>query len=230
MKRTAKRLIIAAIVPLLFCIGLVAFAQPAPRPMTPKARPVATAPTARPAMAPTMAPVAAPTPAMAPAPTPTADKPTTAPAPTKKADDKKKDSWWKVLLGGLSETAITFLLFILLGLGGLAIKWVAKKMKIEDATQITQMENVWSTLIGMGANYANQMAHKLRDNPDKKGKKMDWAVEFVQKLIKDWKLPEKSADWIKKRVEAKLGGTERGGLKIEGLALGEADKPKTDPT
>lgn len=220
MKNTAKRKLIAALIPLMLCIGTPLSAQPrpapAPRPtaMTPAAMtPTPARPAPRPAtMAPvpraTMAPAAVPAPTTAPAPAPKADKPTTAPAPAKKAD-AKKDSWWKVLIGGLLEILLVFILAIAAVLGKPLIAWVAKKVKVEDAKQIAQMETLYDTLVGIGVNYATQQAHKLRDNPDAKGKRLDWGVEMVQKLIKDYGLPEKTANWIKKRIEAKLGQTER---------------------
>lgn len=118
---------------------------------------------------------------------------------------EKKDSWWKVLIGGLIQILLLFVLAISTGIGGLMIKWLAKKMKITDQEQIKNLESILDLLVTAAVNYGNQMAKKLSDDPDANGKRMKWALDFVQKGIEDLSLPQKSADWLKKKIEAKIG-------------------------
>lgn len=131
-----------------------------------------------------------------------------------------QDTWWQVLLGGLSETALVFAGAMALTLGGLLIRWVMKKMNITDVEKVKSVDAMYDAAVGLGIQYAAQYAHKLRDDPDASGKKLEVAVEFVQKMVKDWGLAEKSADWVAARVEAKLGADK--------LAPKPAD-PVTDP-
>ena len=117
-----------------------------------------------------------------------------------------QDAWWQVLLGGVSEVALSFGAVLLVALGSLFIKWVAKKLKIEDVKTQATIQGAYDKIVEWGVAYAEQWAHKLSDDPkDGSAKKLDKAVEFVQDMIKDWGLEEKSADWIVDKIEAKLG-------------------------
>jgi hypothetical protein len=198
----------------------VAWAQPRPvtKPATkstvtkPATKPVVTKPV-KPAMAP-MAPVAKesakPSVAKESAKPSVAKEPAKpAPKPSKDAKPEKTDSWWKVLLGGLINVFLLFLLAIASSLGGLLIKWLGKKMKITDTQQLNQLEMMFDALVVAGINFAKQQAYKLGDNPDAKAKRMKWAMEFVEKGIQEWGLPEKTAEWLGKKIEAKIGESER---------------------
>jgi hypothetical protein len=145
------------------------------------------------------------------------------PKPTEPKATPTKDPWWKVLLGNLVQAALLFVLAILMMLGRFAVQWFAKKLKITNAEQIQKMNELYNAAVVMGVNFANQMAHKLKDDPDAAGKRINWASEMITKLIKDYGLPEKSADWIKHQIEAKLGETER---KISGLAFVSSESDK----
>jgi hypothetical protein len=182
-------------------VGPMAAPKPTtPRPMTPMVA-VMTKPAKPAPMAPVMAlkPIKPTVPMVA---TPKPTEPKTAPT---------KDPWWKVLLGNLVQTALLFVLAILMMLGRFAVSWFTKKLKITNAEQIQKMNELYNAAVVMGVNFANQMAHKLKDDPDAAGKRINWASEMITKLIKDYGLPEKSADWIKHQIEAKLGETERKG-------------------
>jgi len=129
------------------------------------------------------------------------------PATVKPASSK--DPWWKVLLGGLTNILLLFLSAIATGLGALLIKWVSRKAKLSDAEVLTEFEKLYNAAIEIGVNFAEQQAKKLMDDPDSKGKRIEWAVEKIQETIKDQGLAEKSVDWIRTRIEAKLGEQNR---------------------
>ena len=133
------------------------------------------------------------------------DKPTV----EKPAVKGETDPWWKVLIGHLTEILLLFASALALGLGGLLIRWVAKKVKITDQEQIAGLEQLYGLAVGFGVNYARQEAHKLGNNPDAKAKRLESALEKAQEFIEDWKLPQKTADWLRKKIEAKLGEEER---------------------
>lgn len=229
----------------LAMLGATANAQPvsmAPAPAmapaaTPSPAPVAPymASSPAPAMA-SPAPAATPSSgAMAPAPamsTPAAMTPASpAPAPAAQpAKAEKTDPWWKVLLGGLLQILLLFVLTFATIAGRLLIKYIAKKMNVTDKEEIERMNALYDSAVTIGVNFASQQAHKLRDKPDSKGKRLDWALTKAQELIKDYKLPEKTAQWITDKIEAKIGEKERDKPKlISGeLVTGETDKPEPD--
>ncbi len=116
------------------------------------------------------------------------------------------DSWWQVLLGSLAEVGLVFLSALLTVLGGFAIKWIAKKVKITDESQKQMIQEAYDKIVDMGISYAEQNAHKLKDNPKHgSAEKLNDALGFIQKMIEDQKLPEKTADWVEKKIESKLG-------------------------
>jgi hypothetical protein len=152
-----------------------------------------------------------PAPAAKPAPVETA-KPTLEATPTqavKAAPIEKKGSWWKVLLSGLTSILLLFLSAIATGLGALLIKWVASKTKLSDAEGLVEAEKLYNAAVEMGVDYAEQQAKKLAGDPDAKGKRIEWAIEKIQATIKDLGLVEKATDWIRTRIEAKLGQQNR---------------------
>jgi hypothetical protein len=134
------------------------------------------------------------------------------PAPSAPASVSKAqvgDPWWKVLLGGLTNILLLFLSAIATGLGALMIKWISRKAKLSDVEVLAEIEKLYNAAVEMGVNFAEQQAKKLMDDPDAKGKRIEWAVEKIQETIKDLGLAEKSADWIRTRIEAKLGEQNR---------------------
>jgi hypothetical protein len=186
----------------------IATAQPVMQPtmapvMAPAMQP-AMVPPATPAMAPVMAPVVSQPVSMAPA-TPQPAKPATA----QPAKSGKKDTWWQVLLGNLIQIVLLFVLALAVALGKFAVQWVAKKMKVEDAEHIAKMEGLYDMAVTFGVNFASQQAHKMKNDPDSKGQRLNWALEKAQEMIKEYKLPDKSADWVKGKIEAKIGEKER---------------------
>lgn len=178
-------------------------ARPAPRPAT-RPAPVAS----RPAMAPAAmaAPATQPTSTTA---APAASEPKPPAAPENPKANPKADTWWKVLIGRLLEILLVFVLALGTALGGLLVKWVAKKAKITDQEQIAGMEKLYDLAVSFGVNFARQQAKKLSGNPDSKAKRLEWALEKAQEFISEWKLPDKTASWIKKKIEAKIGAEER---------------------
>lgn len=210
--RRIKQVIIPAILLTLFGIISMATGQPVP---VPTPRPAAMAP-ATPVMAPVPAP--RPAPAMAPvmASAPATPKPTAAApvagqpkpaAPASKA--AKQDPWWKVGLGHLIVILLTFVLAFASAMGPMLVKLIAKKAKITDQEQIASAEKLYDGAVGFAVNLARQQAHKLKDNPDAKAKRLDTALEAAGEKIAEYKLPAKSADWLKKKIEAKVGEQER---------------------
>ena len=191
----------------------------APRPVAMRAapRPVARRPVAmRPApmaMAPAMAPAApvaamtAPAAAMA-APAMAPELPTMAAAPAEKAKvapGAKKDSKASVVGG--------WVLQLLLGIMGIAIPiiltpivyWLLKKMKVEDAKAKMLVDQMVDKAVGVGIHYANEQAHKLKDNPVDGAKKLDMAGAKAQAYLKDSGVVDKGANYIKDLIESKLG-------------------------
>jgi hypothetical protein len=189
----------------------------APRPVAkPVAKPVAR-PAARPATRPAVVPPAMVTsepmdPPMAATPTtvpPAAmavEQPTMAATPADATPNKdKKDSKGSVIGG--------FLLQLLLGVLAVAVpiiltpvvKWLLKKMKVEDAKTQQMIDDMVDKAVVMGLNYAEEQAHKLRDNPVKSAEKLNMAADKALDYLKDSKVVDKGAEYIKSLIEAKLG-------------------------
>lgn len=188
----------------VFLIPAYCFAQQ-PRPTAPQPRPAVTAPA-----------MAATTPAPKPeAPKPKVEEPKKEEPKAEKKEEKKEetkkgeDSWWKVLIGGIIEILLLFLGALGIGLGGLLVKWLTKKLKITELEKAKQYEDLYNAAITLGVNFAKQQAHRLKNSPDAKAKRLEWAVEKATELIKEFNIPEKAAKWIKDRIEAKIGETER---------------------
>jgi hypothetical protein len=167
-----------------------------------------------PAAAPAMAPEAPMPASMAPVATMAPGKSSTAKA-APAAPKGKKDHWGLTLLGGLIQILLLFVLSFLVMLGRVGIKWLSKKVGLTNAEMTKQIEELYEKAVAMGINYASQQAYKLRDDPDSAGRRIDWATEAIMKAIKDMGLPEKSAGWVRNRIEAKIGETERGSEKTE---------------
>jgi hypothetical protein len=135
--------------------------------------------------------------------------PTPVSQPVVKAATVKQDPWWKGLLGGLLRLVILFLGAVATGLGALLIKWVTSKIKLSDAQVQSELEKLYDKAVALGVDFAEQQAKKLGDNTDTKGKRLEWAIEQVQNVIKDLGLAEKTADWVRTHIEAKLGEQNR---------------------
>jgi hypothetical protein len=180
----------------------------------PAAMPAPTAPTMT-TPAPAMPTPAVMTPAMLAAPATmvatTPAKPTMAAAPAEPEkkpavkSGEKKDTWWQTLLGGLTQILILFGGAVATTCGGLLIRWLANKGKISNQETIKAMEDLYDKAIALGVQFATQQANKLNNNPDAKAQRIKWATDMATKFIKEWNLPEKTANWIEDRIEAKLG-------------------------
>lgn len=119
------------------------------------------------------------------------------------------DPWWKALLGGLTNIFLLFLSAIATGLGALLIKWVAGKIKVTDAVVLAAVEAQYDKAVQLGIDFAEQEVKKLTDEPDVNGKRLGLAIEKIQEMIKDLGLVEKTTDWVRTRIEAKLGEQNR---------------------
>lgn len=135
------------------------------------------------------------------------------------------DSWWQVLLGHMAELGLAFAVPILTVLGSLFIVWISKKLKITDVEKQFAMQEAYDRILETGISYAEQEAYKLKNDPKHgSAEKLNSAMTFVVKMIKDWKLPEKSSDWIEKKIEAKLGES-----KVDYQKLKELQDKKETP-
>jgi dihydroxyacetone kinase-like predicted kinase len=73
----------------------------------------------------------------------------------------------------------------------------------------------------MGLHYAEEQAHKLRDNPVKGAEKLNMAADKALEYLKDSKVVDKGAEYIKGLIEAKLGQTRNNPPTV-------ADEPETE--
>ena len=199
----------------VICLGA---AQPTPAMQpAPVAATMAIVPTAAPMVAvPVMqppvtamtaaAPTAVPAPAVAMAATTVPQTPPVA-APTTVAPAPKKDSTGSVLGGILLQLLLGVLLVAVPIIATPLIKWVLKKMKITDLQTQQVIDDTVDKAVVFGLNYANEHAHKLRDNPVTGAEKLNIAADKALVYLKDSKIIDKGAEYIKDLIEAKLGGT-----------------------
>lgn len=174
-------------------------ARPAPKAVmtAPAPLPVAPMPASAPA---TMA--AAPTMAVAPVMAP--EQPTMAAAPAE-VPGAKKDSKGSVVGG--------WVLQLLLGILGIALPivltpvvfWILKKMKVEDQKAQMMIDEMVDKAIGVGIHYAEEQAHKLKDNPVDGAAKLNMAGEKAQAYLKDSGIVNKGSEYLKDLIESKLG-------------------------
>ena len=197
----------------------------APRPaaMRPVARPVAMRP------APMTRPPAASVAAMAAPTAVTPELPTRAAAPAEKvkvAPVAKKDSKASVVGG--------WLLQLLLGILGIAVPiimtpfvyWLFKKMKVEDVKAKMLVDQIVDNAVGVGIHYAEEQAHKLKDNPVDGAKKLDMAGAKAQAYLKDSGIVGKGSEYLKDLIESKLGENRPAG--VNGIKVVPAEE-KPDP-
>jgi len=116
-----------------------------------------------------------------------------------------QDTWWMVLLGFLSQAGLAFAAVLLPVLGMFLVRWAGKKMNITDVEKLKAMDAMYDSAVALGVNYARQQASKLENDPNPNAAKLKLATDFVMKTVTDWKLPEKTADWVEARIEAKIG-------------------------
>lgn len=211
-----------AIFSVLLLFPLNAWAQPMAAPMAPTMEAMAPKPVPKPvvAVAPVMkvattaltAPVttAKLTPmtpvGVAMAPKKTAKK--VAPLPVAaKSEKKATDPWWKMILGALSKAGLAFASALLPILIWAAVTWLKAKFKLESTAGLDDTLNKWAAL---GIEYAEQQASKLDDNPAPNATKLKLATEFVLRMVAAAKLPEKVADLVEDRIEARLKSVKNG--------------------
>jgi hypothetical protein len=180
--------------------------RPAPvmsRTVTPKPASMVAVPKAAP-----KAPVAKKAASMEATPVMAVEAPVMAPAASKVAPaSPKKDSKGSVVGG--------WVLQLLLGILGIALPiiltpvviWILKKMKVEDVKAQMMVDEMVDKAIGVGIHYANEQAHKLKDNPVDGAAKLNMAGEKALAYLKDSKVVDKGAEYIKDLIEAKLGET-----------------------
>lgn len=115
-------------------------------------------------------------------------------------------AWWQLLIKHALE-----LVFLVLGLMATAlVRVLGKKYGFAEQT-----EKVNDVLIRATA-FAEQAAIKLfkvDGKPVESAKKMEIAVEFAEKLAKDYKLPAKGSDWWEEKLESWLGVEKRANSK-----------------
>lgn len=203
-------------------IPTIAWAQPMAAPMTPTMGVMAPKLAPKPAMA--MAPAMKVTPTPVTAPQPTAKPVSMAPvgvamAPEKtagkvapllvaaKSEKKATDPWWKMILGALSKAGLAFASALLPVLIWAAVSWLKAKFKLESTAGLDDTLNKWAAL---GIEYAEQQASKLDANPAPNATKLKLATEFVLKMVAAAKLPQKVADLVEDRIEARLKSVKNG--------------------
>jgi hypothetical protein len=158
---------------------------------------------------------------------------------------EKKDKKWKIVLGGALEMLL-YVVSILVGTLAsifvpLFIKWLLKKFKVEDKNAekaaleaADKLDVIVAKAVNFGIGYAEEQAHKLRDNPVESAKKLDSAVEKANQYLKDSGVVEKGAEYLKALIEAKLGESrpeepKKKNEKKEESAAGDAEeKPKDE--
>lgn len=202
--------------------------RPVPRPATVKPSPVTKVSTMKPA-APVAAMAAPVDMAAAPAMAPEGPVMAAAPAePAKAAPAAKKDSKGSVVGG--------WVLQLLLGILGIALPiiltpvvlWILKKMKVEDAKAQMLVDEMVDKAIGVGIHYAEEQAHKLKDNPVDGAAKLNMAGEKAQAYLKDSKIVDKGSEYLKDLIESKLGETRPAGVRGVKPAAFEEKAPEEE--
>ena len=197
-----------------------------PAVMKPVANSTAPAPMVATSVAPTMTitPMTAAEPTMAAVPAPVTKTTTTATTST------KKDSKGSIIGGGLLEIFIYIIGCVLIALKGVLIRWLWEKYKLEKYVSADKVDEMVEKAVVKGVNYADEQAHKLRDNPIDGAKKLDLAIDAAKKYIKDSGLPEKGASYLATLIEAKLPElrTANGTVKKEEDPVTAEDTVKTE--
>ncbi|KKN49138.1 hypothetical protein LCGC14_0645860 [marine sediment metagenome] len=205
----------------LFAVVLLTAATPqsaaGPKPVAAMTAPAgAAAPTA---MQPVMAAPAAMSadPAKAAAPTVTA-------AP-------KKDSTGSVIGGSLLQILLVVLTIAIPIVLTPVVKWLLKKMKVEDLQTIQMVDGIVDQAVVVGLNYANEQAHKLGDNPIKGAEKLAVARDKAIAYLKDSGIVDKGAGYIEDLIEAKLGEDRESDALLAAMVAEPEDgeKPADDP-
>ena len=117
---------------------------------------------------------------------------------------EKEVTWWKVLVSHLMELAFALLGLLLSGLVTVLMRkygFEAQSAKINE-------------LLGKAVGYAEQKAAaaaKLEEGKKTSGaEKMELAVQFAERLAKDYKIKSKGKDWWEDRLESWLGVQKNG--------------------
>jgi len=120
-----------------------------------------------------------------------------------KTPDKKDGATWKFVIGHALQILLLFVAAIVAALSKQFVSWLGTKMGTDKAAKL---EPVFDGIIKMGVHFGEEQSHKLvKSGSNDTTDKMKPVIEFVEKQIKSYGLPEKSAKWIEQRVEAKLG-------------------------
>lgn len=225
---------IAVITGLWLLLGVISLADAQPTTTAPVARPVAARPMAVPAPRPVprrvvaapvmkrvapkpvvakpapIAPVMAAAPVMAPVaavPAPAAMQPeAVVPTTEKKAPTVVKKDGTGSVIGGWALQIVLYLLgMFLAAFIPVFTAWLYKKFKITNLQHKDYIDSMVLKGIDLGIGKANEEAHKLRDNPEAKVKKLDIAIGTANKYLVDSGLPKKGADYLATMIEARLG-------------------------
>jgi hypothetical protein len=187
---------------LLLAVSLSVYAQPtsAPAPAAPVTKvatpaPAPVAPAAKVAT-PSPAPTAEPLPAAEPVPAAAPAAPPADPAPVVKAEEGL--SWWKLILKHLMDIVFSIVGIMI----AVFVRVLMKKYGFES--QSAQVNDVLMKAVGW-AEQKSIKAAKLDGKPIESAKKMEMAIEFAKTMAKEYKLPDKGADWWEEKLESWLG-------------------------
>jgi hypothetical protein len=126
----------------------------------------------------------------------------------------KKDSKTSVVGGWLLQLVLGVLGIVITTISYPLVRWLLKKMKVEDAKAVMMVDEMVDKAVGVGIHYAEEQAHKLKDNPVDGAKKLDMAGSKAQAYLKDSGVVDKGANYLKDLIESKLGeGRSNGGVK-----------------
>jgi len=129
----------------------------------------------------------------------------------KKATEGKKDSKGSVVGGILLQLLLGILAIALPIVLTPLVRWLLKKCKVEDAKAQQMIDDAVDKAVVHGLNYANEQAHKLRDNPVAGAEKLNMAADKALVYLKDSGIVDKGANYLKDLIESKLGETRENG-------------------
>lgn len=189
----------------IFLVGALGLCATAHAQMTPD--PMAPAPPAA-----TVAKPMESSPAAMTAPAPMAEVPMAAkadaPAAMAAAPAKptgNPDKKWSIVVGGVLEILLYVVGVLLAAILPVLTAWLMKKMKLENAQAKDAVDTIVTKAALFGLHYAEEQAHKMRDNPIDGADKMNTAVDAANKYLRDSGLPEKGAEYLATLIESKLG-------------------------
>jgi hypothetical protein len=121
-------------------------------------------------------------------------------SPPQGKSKKKADPWWKVLLAFLLKAGLAFAGALLPVLIGFGVAWLKTKLKFDKVAGLEDTLNKW---VDLGIEYAEQQASKI-EGGGSNNSKLKLACDFVLKMVEAAGLPDKVADLVEDRIEARL--------------------------